>query len=77
MTYDGAYKNQRRLSNRLCEYCHEVDVIVIKAFNFTTKTYEVIEKSTNKVHKCLGREIDKQYNKKDIPILRLGNERII
>ena len=70
--------NQGRFSNRLCEYCNAVDVIVTRAFNSRTKTYEVIARDsrTNKLHTCLGREIDKQYNSKDIPILSLG-ERII
>lgn len=68
--------NQGTFSNRLCEYCHAVDVIVTRAFNFTTETYEVIARDsrTNRLHTCLGREIDKQYNK--ISILSLGNERI-
>jgi len=71
--------NQGRFSNRLCEYCHLVDVIVTRAFNSRTRTYEVIARDsrTNKLHTCLGREIDKQYSSKDISILSLGNERII
>ena len=70
--------NQGRFSNRPCEYCHEVDVIVTRGYNTRMRTYEVIarESRTNKLHICLGREIDKEYNKKDISILSLGNERI-
>ena len=63
--------NQGRFSNRLCEYCNLVDVIVTRAFDNRTKTYEVIARDSrnNRLQTCLGREIDKQYNKKDIPIL--------
>jgi hypothetical protein len=45
-------------SNRPCEYCHEVDVIVTRGYNTRMRTYEVIarESRTNKLHICLGRD---------------------
>ena len=71
--------NQGRFSNRPCEYCHKVDVIVSRGYNSRTGTYEVIarDSKTNQLHNCLGRAIDKQYNSKDISILSLGNERFV